>query len=221
MLKKLILLVCFSPMFFVAQETEKYASDYANFFRAEELYEKSQFSAARKEFRNFIDGNKNENDPLFLKALYYEGISALELYNNDAIPLLESFNKRFPENIYRNQIGYRIGKYFFQKEEFEDAQKWFNKVNVKELDTNQRDEFYFKLGYSSYQNGDKETAFNNFRESKDGKSQYAAPSLYFYSHLSYLKKSLQVALDGFLKLRQDSTFCGVVPYYIVQIYHKQ
>lgn len=221
MLKKLIILLGFSPLFFYAQETEKYASHYADFFRAEELFEKSQFSAARKEFRNFIENNKNENDPLFVKALYYEGISALELYNNDAIPLLESFNKRFPENIYRNQIGYRIGKYFFQKEEFEDAQKWFDKVKVKELDSNQRDEFYFKLGYSSYQNGDKETAFTNFRESKDGKSQYASPSLYFYSHLSYLKNSLQVALEGFLKLRQDSTFCGVVPYYIVQIYHKQ
>jgi hypothetical protein len=42
MLKKLILFVGFSPLFFVAQETEKYASDYANFFRAEELYEKEK-----------------------------------------------------------------------------------------------------------------------------------------------------------------------------------
>lgn len=221
MLKKLFLLISFSPLLFLAQETEKYASDYADFYRAEELFEKSQFSAARKEFRSFIDKNKNENDPLFVKAFYYEGISALELFNNDAISLLESFNKRFPENIYRNQIGYRIGKYFFQKEDFENAQKWFEKVKEKELDSIQRDEVYFKLGYSSYQNGDKETAFNSFRDAKDGKSQYASPSLYFYSHLSYLKNSLQVALEGFLKLQQDSTFCGVVPYYIAQIYHKQ
>jgi tetratricopeptide (TPR) repeat protein len=221
MLKKLFLLIFFYPLLLVAQETEKHASDYIDFYRAEELFEKLQFSAARKEFRSFIEKNNNENDPLFVKALYYEGISALELYNNDAISLLESFNKRFPENIYRNQIGYRIGKYFFQKEDFEGAQKWFEKVKVKELDSSQRDEFYFKLGYSSHQNGDKETAFNSFRDAKDGSSQYSSPSLYFYSHLSYLKNSLQVALEGFLKLRQDSTFCGVVPYYIVQIYHKQ
>jgi tetratricopeptide (TPR) repeat protein len=206
---------------FFAQQTEKHIGDYVDFYRGEELFEKAQYSTARKEFRTFIEKNKNENDPLYIKALYYEGISALELFNNDAIPLLEDFNKRFPENIYRYQIGFRIGKYFFQKEDFEGAQKWLEKVPVKELDSSQRDELNFKLGYASYLNGDKETAYSSFRDSKDGKSQYAAPSLYFYSHLSYLKNSLQVALDGFLSLRKDSTFCGVVPYYIVQIYHKQ
>lgn len=221
MFRYLFLFVSLLPTLLFSQQTEKYAGDYANFYRAEELYEKAQFSAARKEFRSFIDANKSENDPLYVKALYYEGISALELFNNDAIPLLESFNKKYPENIYRYQIGFRIGKYFFQKEDFEGAQFWFQKVPVKDLDSNQRDEFLFKLGYSSMQNGDKETAYNSFRDSKDGTSQYASPSLYFYSHLSYLKNSLQVALDGFLKLRKDSTFCGVVPYYIVQIYHKQ
>ncbi len=221
MLRYLFLFVSLLPALLFAQQTEKYAGDYVNFYRAEELFEKAQYSAARKEFRDFIDVNKNENDPLHVKALYYEGISALELFNNDAIPLLESFNKKYPENIYRYQIGFRIGKYFFQKEDFEGSQLWFQKVPVKELDSTQRDEFLFKLGYSSMQNGDKETAYNSFRDSKDGTSQYASPSLYFYSHLSYLKNSLQVALDGFLKLRKDSTFCGVVPYYIVQIYHKQ
>jgi tetratricopeptide (TPR) repeat protein len=200
------------PAFLFAQQTEKYAGDYVSFYRAEELFEKAQYSAARKEFRTFIESEKNENDPLYVKALYYEGISALELFNNDAIPLLESFNKKYPENIYRYQIGFRIGKYFFQKEDFEGSQLWFQKVPVKELDSTQRDEFLFKLGYSSMQNGDKETAYNSFRDSKDGTSQYASPSLYFYSHLSYFKNSLQVALDGFLKLRKDSTFCGVVPY---------
>ena len=66
-----------------------------------------------------------------------------------------------------------------------------------------------------------ESGLQTFRDAKDGKSQYAAPSLYFYSHLSYLKNSLSLALEGFLKLKSDSTFSAVVPYYIVQIYHKQ
>ena len=71
------------------------------------------------------------------------------------------------------------------------------------------------------QNEDNQAALIAFRDVKDGKSLYASPSLYFYSHLNYLTSSLQVALEGFEKLRTDSTFCGVVPYYIAQIYHKQ
>ncbi len=221
MLKYFVILLIFLPLSFFAQQTEKYAGDYTGFYRAEELFEKAQYSAAREEFRAFINQLKNENDPLYVKALYYEGIAALELYNNDAIPLLEAFNKKYPENIYRYLIGFKIGNYFFQKEDFLNAQVWFQKVPVSEVDKSQKEEFLFKLGYSAMQNGDKEAAYSAFRDSKDGSSQYASPSLYFYSHLSYTKNSLQVALDGFKKLRTDSTFCGVVPYYIAQIYHKQ
>ena len=33
-----------------AQTSEKYNSDYENFYRGEELFEKNQFGAARREF---------------------------------------------------------------------------------------------------------------------------------------------------------------------------
>lgn len=209
------------PTLICSQKTDKYTSIYSQYFRAEELFQKAQYSAAREEFRGFISTVRNDSDPLVIKAFYYEGLSALELYNNDAISLLESFNIKYPDNIYKHNIGFRVGKYFFQKDDFENAQIWFKKVPVKELDPSFHAEFFFKSGYSALQNGDKVNALITFREAKDGKSQYAAPSLYFYSHLNYLSSSLQVALEGFEKLRSDSTFCGVVPYYIAQIYHKQ
>ena len=221
MLKYIFVLLIGLPFGVFSQATDKYAGSYLRYFLAEELFQKAQFSAARHEFREFINSIKNENDPLIVKAYYYEGVSALELYNNDAIVLLESFNKKYPDNIYKHTIGFRVGKYFFQKKEFETAQIWFNKVPLKELDKSLHDEFLFKFGYSALQNGDKQTALIAFRDVKEGKSQYTSPSLYFFSYLNYLSSSLQVALDGFEKLRSDSTFCGIVPYYIVQIYHKQ
>jgi hypothetical protein len=101
MVKQLLLVLILLPLTTFGQQTEKYVSDYTTFYKAEELYEKAQFSAAREEFRTFVNQFKNENDPLYIKALYYEGISALELFNNDAIPLLQAFNKKYPENIYK------------------------------------------------------------------------------------------------------------------------
>jgi tetratricopeptide (TPR) repeat protein len=209
------------PIIVFSQKTDKYSSVYSQYFRAEELFQKAQYSAAREEFRGFISSVKSESDPLVIKSYYYEGLSALELYNSDAILLLEAFNKNYPDNIYKHIIGFRLGKYFFQKNDFEKAQEWFNKVPIKELDQSLNAEYYFKFGYSALQNGDNSVALISFREAKEGKSKYAAPSLYFFSHLNYLSSSLQVALEGFEKLLSDSTFCGVVPYYIAQIYHKQ
>ena len=60
MFRKLFLLFTFCPLMLIAQETKKYTSDHVDFYRAEDLYEKAQFSAARKEFRAFIERNKNE-----------------------------------------------------------------------------------------------------------------------------------------------------------------
>lgn len=213
------------PIQFWAQETAKYSGENAAYFRAEELYEKAQYSAAKQEFRTYINGsirsNKNSNDPFLIKAYYYEGIAALELYNNDAIPLLNAFNKAYPDNIYKNKIALKIGNYHFQNEDFESAQIAYSNVPVREIELDEKEEALFKLGYSAYQNGDVETSYTSFRDVKDGTTQYAKPSLYFYSHISYTKNALQVALEGFQKLRTDSTFCGVVPYYIAQILHKQ
>ena len=102
MLKYIFILLFIIPFGIFAQKTDKYSGSYAQYFLAEELFQKAQFGSARDEFRGFINSKKNENDPLIVKACYYEGLSALELYNNDAIALLESFNNKYPDNIYKH-----------------------------------------------------------------------------------------------------------------------
>lgn len=204
-----------------AQTTEKYASKYANFYRAEDLYEKEQYGAARKEFRVFINQMQEKNDPLYVKALYYEGISALELFNNDAIPLLEDFNKNYPESIYKTQIYFKIARYYYQKKDYKNALVWLDQLKPFDIDADAKDEYYFKVGYAHFHEGNKTIARNAFYEIKDGSSQYASPSLYYFSHISYEEKSYQVALEGFEKLMSDPKFKSLVPYYIAQIYYLQ
>lgn len=212
-----------STIFFTStgwcQTSEKYAGEYASFFRAEELFEKEQFSAARNEFRLFLNKHHQPNDPLFIKARYYEGISALELYNNDAIPLLIEFNNDYPENIYKNELFFKLGQYHFQNKKYMDARDWFIKSDPRQIDTSYVAEYYFKLGYSHFQLGEFPKARNAFHEVKDTKSSYASPALYYYSHIAYQNKSYQVALEGFLKLLEVDAFKAEVPYYITQIYY--
>ena len=98
-----IIFLCITAHFF-GQTSDKYNSDYASFYRGEELYSKKQFGAAKYEFREFINQFDKKNDPLYQKALYYEGISALELFNNDAVTLLKDFNKNYPESVFKTAI---------------------------------------------------------------------------------------------------------------------
>ena len=205
-----------------SQTTEKYNSEYANFYRAEELFQKEQFAAARIEFIEFIKHFRgNLNDPQLIKAYYYEGISALELFNNDAIPLLEDFNLRYPESIYKHVIFFKIGNFYYQKKDFKEALVWWTKMKSVDVDKENRSEYWFKLGYAHFQEAQFPEARNALFEVKEDSSQYAAPALYYFSHIAYNDKSYQVALDGFLKLKPHERFSKVVPYYIVQIYYLQ
>lgn len=204
-----------------AQSSEKYNSDYVDFYRGEELFAKEQYAAARKEFRNFINSYPHPTDPLYIKALYYEGVSALELFNNDAVELLEEFNRNYPESIYRKVIYFRLGKYYYQKKDYKEALVWFNKLKGADVEPADLEEFYFKVGYSNFHEGNMEAAKSAFFEVKDGISEYAGPALYYYSHIAYQEGSYQTALEGFLKLQNDERFAKLVPYYIAQIYYLQ
>lgn len=203
------------------QSTDKYNSDYADFYRGEELFLKKQYAAARKEFHDFILNFEGKNDPFYVKAKYYEGISAIELYQNDAVDMLEDFNKEYPESIYKNDIFFRLGKYYYQKKKYNKVIEWYNQMEVVDIDSTRLDEYHFKLGYSYYEEGQMTEARNSFHEVKDGTSQYSGPSLYYYSHIAYENESYQVALDGFEKLKTDPKFEKIVPFYIAQIYYLQ
>lgn len=205
-----------------SQASEKYQSPLSGYYRAEELFEKEQYSAARSEFRTFLNQYQgSKNDPYVLKALYYEGVSALELFNNDAIPLLEQFNRDYPESIFQKDIAFRIGRYYYQKKDYDKAIEYFDQLDKRDVEASNLDEFFFKLGYANFHEKRYPAAKSAFFEVKESTTQYGAPGLYYYSHICYLDSSYQSALEGFERLLTDSRFKAVVPYYITQIYHMQ
>ena len=151
-MKKLLFAIVLLLSFQVsAQTSEKYNSDYENFYRAEDLFDKAQYGAARMEFRTFMDGYPHPNDPMYIKASYYEALSALNLYNNDAEKLLMDFLKDYPESVYRTDIYFRLGKHFYYRKKYDDALVWLNKLSIQDIEVEDQDEFYFKLGYANFQ----------------------------------------------------------------------
>lgn len=215
----IVLFFALSSALVFGQESKKYSGEYANFYRAEELFEKEQYGAAREVFTEFLSDFKERQDPQYIKALYYRGVSALELYNGDAIKLLMTFNNDYPENIYKNTIYYKIGDHFYQAKKYKDAKEWFEKTDHTDIDTAYIASYRFKLGYSNFQLGDFTLARNEFYDIKDGTTSYAAPAMYYYSYIAYKNKSYQEALEGFLTLKDHPSFSKEVPYYLTQIYY--
>lgn len=204
-----------------AQETQKTRSPYSTYYRGVELFEKEQYTAARIEFDVFLSQTLDRNDPFVVNGYYYRGMSALHVYNDDAIALLETFCRDYPENGYQNTIRFEIANYYFQKEDYANASNYYLITESSLMDSLDQERYFFKKGYSCYQQGLKLEAIEAFKPIKDSKGQYGIISLYYYAHLNYLLGKLELAKTGFHRLKHEPNFSTIAPYYLVQINHQQ
>lgn len=218
---RLLFILLFFVQTVTAQTSEKYHNIDAIYYRGEDLFIKSQFGNAREVFHEYAQKSTEPNSSLHIKARYYEAVSALELFNTDAVSLLLQFMSDYPETIYRKTIYQKLGNYFYQKKEYPEVIAWYSKLDKNDIPEEERPAFFFKLGYANFQEGNMKAARDNFYEVKDTPTQYASPATYYFAHISYQEKSYQVALENFTKLLDDARFKEVVPYYITQIYYLQ
>ncbi|MBM3451881.1 MAG: tetratricopeptide repeat protein [Bacteroidetes bacterium] len=204
-----------------SQVTQKYASEYEGFYRAEELYAKKEFSSAKFEFESFLSACKNSNDPFYVKAQYYVALSALSLNHDDeAIRLFVRFNKDYPENIYKNDIYFKLGNYYFSKQNKKGTKLWFEKVIVADLNETEKDEYYFKYGYNFHLLNENIKAKTSFISSKENKTKFGFASKFYFGIICFAEDSTSMeAYKSFNSLKDDGQYLDQVYNYLVQIKH--
>jgi len=217
----IILFLLINTFTSVAQISNKYSTEYASYYRAEELFEKQKYSASQKEYELFMSKMTDINHPFYIKAKYYYALNALYLYQSGAQKLLLDYVAEYPETIYKENIYFQLGRYYYRKRKYKDAIEWFTKMEKYNLSEEEKNEYYFKLGYAYFRVDKTTLARNAFYEVINKGSKFSDPALYYYSHIAYENKDYQVALEGFLKLNENPAFSKTVPFYIAQIYYLQ
>jgi tetratricopeptide (TPR) repeat protein len=215
---KLVLMLLF-PLLVFGQNSEKYEHTNALFYKAEDLFLKQQFSAAREGFTRYLREPGDKMPSFVVKARYYEAVSALELQHDDAMRMLMLFLEDYPESKYRWDIYFRIARQNFNRNQFKEVIEWLEKIPLTEVNSGDKAEYHFKLGYAYFRRDDFVQAKKNFFVAKDIESQYAAPATYYYAHICYQDKEYDTALEHFKKIKDVPGFDKLVPYYIAQIYH--
>ncbi len=205
---------------FAQKSIEQYDADKL-YKQAVEFYEKEKYSAARKLFGDVMETAKDKRDYLYSNAQYYTALCAIELNQPDAESLLMHFINDNPDNPKTPYANFRMARYHYNNKKYKKAIERFEMVSPRDLDNNQAAEYHFMLGHSYFMEHDNIKARASFYQIKDGDSKYATPALYYYSHINYIDKNYETALQGFLKLRNDDTFSSIAPYYISQIYFMQ
>lgn len=205
----------------LGQQTNIYTDKDLDYKKALELYNKQKYAIAQEFFQKAIEKNNGIHSEIRTNSEYYAALCAVELFHKDAEELLTNFIYNHPESHKINFAYFQLGNYNYRNKKYKDAINWYEKVEIYDLTTEELAEYYFKTGYSYFDELRLEEAGKMFFEIKDVDTKYTAPANYYYSHIAYQNKNYETALTGFRKLENDLNFGPIVPYYIAQIYFLQ
>jgi len=217
----LLVLATLIPQAGFSQRTPVHDNPDATYRLALDLFEKEKYGAARELFEQVISQINDPHNEVRISAHYYAGVCSAELFNPDAEARLLEFVDRYATHPQQNLARFQLGNVKYRERKYRDAARWFGTVQVRELKAEQRDEYYFKRGYSLFMTDNNALARQMFSEIREPSSRYYAPATYYFGHIAYHDGNLTTALGAFRKIERDETFGPVVPYYITHIYYMQ
>lgn len=204
-----------------SQQTAAFEDPGATYRAARELYNKGKYGAARQLFLRVADQAEDPDGEVRANARLYAAVSASELFNPDAATQLKAFLDDHPTHAGRDLAWFHLGNLNYRDRNYAEAISWYTKLYGTNMDREQLNEFYFKLGYSHFMEENLREAGPLFRQIQDPESMFYAPASYYYGHIAYLNGNFDSAIASFERIMDDRNFGQLIPYYIIHIYFLQ
>jgi TolA-binding protein len=208
------------PCFFsYAQTTLVHTADDVHFRTGLELMDKQNFAAAQKSFQDYIAFGYN--DLKTVEAQYYIAISALNLSNSDAEPMIERFIANNPNHPKALMAYYELGNFYFNQKKYDKAIDYFGKVETGHLTADQRTEVQFKLAYAHFSKQQFAQAGELFNTLKRSQHKYTYAASYYAGYIEFRDGKYDEALLDLKKATSSEEYRPLVPYMIANVYYKQ
>jgi tol-pal system protein YbgF len=225
MIRKIIISLSLSailiPTVLFSQKTTVHDNPLADYHLAMELFNKGMYGAARELFAQTIERIDDKESKIRSNSEYYVAITAVELFHPDAEKLLTDFIFNHPTHSLQGTASFQMGNLQYRKRNYKDAIHWYSRVDLWDINTDQRVELQFKTGYSHFMDENYSQAKHYFFDIRDPQSVYYSPASYYYGHIVYSEGNYETALQYFQRLTNDENFGPIVPYYITHIYFLQ
>jgi tetratricopeptide (TPR) repeat protein len=199
-----------------AQRTQTYDSDIRYYNRALELLDKEKYGDAQKHFLMYA--NISTDRETRINAEFYAGVCAMELFNPDAINMLNAVVLKYPEHSKSQPALFNLGKYFYRVKDNKSALKYLTQVNDVALTPADASEFWFIKGYCHFKTEQFDEAKLAFKHIKDDQGKYYDASNYYYGYVAYRQGNQVEAMDHFQRIQKSKTFGPLSQVYIAQIY---
>ncbi len=193
---------------------------------AKELFVKEQYALAYPLLAElkaqYPDNSVSDHTYLNDDVNYYYIVCELQLQQ----PIAEQEAKRYIDvvnNEPRRQLtSYYLAKFYFTKEDFENAILYYEKAGLDNLDNATIADAKFERAYCYFNLklfAEAKLLFDEIRQLPDNK--YYIPANYYYGFISFNDHQYNEALRAFKLVETQEEYKGVVPYYIAEILYFQ
>lgn len=191
----LILLVTTSK----GQLSNRFDNAFQYYQAGKDLFDKNQFGPSIHSFQKFISlvpSSEKIQDANILLL-----IARLKLNHKNAAYKLSKIAYRNPENPMSNYALTELGHYYFTKNKYRQAKKYYSKIDASVHPYPVYEKIQFNYAYSCFKTNEFVEAKNRFARIKNNQSSpYYLRSNYFYGYICYASKDFDDAISHWKKL---------------------
>ena len=193
--------------------------------RGEEFFQKGVYGYAMTEYKaameQMVPPNEPEWEQLRMRSELGYAKSAVRLEQPDGEKLILDFIRKYKPDPLASQALLEVANYFYNAQKYDKAVEFYKQINPRELNSTQRQELYFKIGYSYFVQKKFKEAEANFKEIKDIQGEYFYPANYYYGLCKFFNNQYAEAIKTFRLVERSKEYKPHVPYYISQIHFAQ
>ena len=217
----LLLVTAFCTVFSAsAQRTENFKSPLYEYQTAVDLFNKEKYGSAQQYFKYVYESTEDKQHDLKTNSLFYQGVCAAKLDNQDAGYLLQTFIDRYPVHTSVPEARFYLGRFYFARKNYKKTIAQFDEIYESDIQPENVQEYHFKKGYSYFMTEDFDNAKMMFRKAREEEGPYKERSTYYLACMAYQSEQYEAALEDFLTLKDNPEFKNEVPYFLTQIYFK-
>ena len=182
------------------------------------LYENKSYKAAQASFKE-LTNSFSEASELKANCEFYIADCAIKLNQPKSDDLMQQFVINYPTSLKQNIAFLKVANYYFKIGKYSYAAKWYSKINIKNIDMVNQDEFNFKYAYSLFVNKNykksKALFFNLFTS-----QEYGAKAKYYYGYIAYKQDDFSTAEKYLSNVEINTNFKSKVSYYLADMNFK-
>ena len=168
-----------------AQRTENFKSPQYEYQTAVDLFNKEKYGSAQQYFQHVYESTEDKQHDLKTNSLFYQGVCAAKLDNQDAGYLLQTFIDRYPVHTSVPEARYYLGRFYFARKNYKKTIEQFDEIYESEIQPENVQEYHFKKGYSYFMLKDYDNARMMFRKAREEEGPYRDRSTYYLAYMAY------------------------------------